>query len=108
MLRRLVFIDLVREWRRLEDHFQAHTTVLFSTSMGLYVLLNTDEFVRGFTEHVMSYALGRKLKYHDKAVVDGIVKDLNQDGLRFSKLVTEIVLSEPFRKVRNDRLLSHR
>ena len=47
---------------------------------------------------MLTYALGRGLEYYDKCAVDKIVAKMKQDNYRFSTLLTEIVLSEPFQK----------
>lgn len=68
------------------------------------VMAKPDEFVRGFIEHVLSYALGRKLEYFDMATVDEIQRAAAQDGHRFGTVITEVVKSYPFRNVRNDSM----
>ncbi len=57
-----------------------------------------DRFVRGFIEHMLSYAVGRKLEYYDMVAVRNIQEKLEQRGYRFSELIFEIVKSDPFRK----------
>ena len=57
-----------------------------------------DRFVRGFIEHMLSYAIGRKLEYYDMAAVRDIQAKLEERGYRFSELIFEIVKSDPFRK----------
>jgi hypothetical protein len=59
-----------------------------------------DDFVRCLTEHMLTYALGRKLEYYDAAAVDEIAAATAADGYRFSRLVSEIVASYPFRFLR--------
>ncbi|MEM7144734.1 MAG: DUF1592 domain-containing protein [Verrucomicrobiota bacterium] len=56
------------------------------------------EFVRGFIEHMLSYAIGRELEYYDMVTVRDIQEKLEQRGYRFSELIFEIVKSDPFRK----------
>ncbi len=56
------------------------------------------EFVRNLTEKMMIYALGRGLDTNDQCAVEEIVKTVEADGYRFSRLVLEIVRSDPFRK----------
>lgn len=57
-------------------------------------------FVQGFAEHLLSYALGRKLEYYDVAVVQRIVDQTIEDDDRISRLIVEIAKSYPFRNVR--------
>jgi hypothetical protein len=59
------------------------------------------DFLRGFVEHLLSYALGRKLEYFDAAEVDRIVKAMEADGDRLHRAIVEIVKAHPFRHVRN-------
>jgi len=60
-----------------------------------------QELVRGFVEHMLSYALGRKLEHFDMPAIDQIVADTSRDGYRMSDIIEGIVLSYPFRHVRN-------
>ena len=54
-------------------------------------------------EKMLVYALGRGLTFYDRCAIDKIVDSVVEQDYRFSVLVTEIVKSEPFRMVRNDR-----
>lgn len=59
-------------------------------------------FVRGFTEHLLSYALGRKLELYDLPTVTSLCDHVEAEGCRLSALITGIVKSGPFRQVRNE------
>ncbi len=59
-----------------------------------------EEFVRGFIEHLLSYALGRKLEIYDLPAVQEIQRAAAKDGYRFSAIIGGIVASYPFRNVR--------
>jgi len=59
------------------------------------------EFVRGFAEHLLSYALGRRLEHFDQPAIDEIVARAAMDNYRISSLIEGVVLSYPFRNVRN-------
>lgn len=67
-----------------------------------------QEFARCFTEKMMVYALGRGLAPYDRCAADKIVRaaassqTAEQDQFRISAIVTQIVLSDPFRKRRGD------
>jgi len=63
------------------------------------LLDDRQRFVRGFTEHLLGYALSRELQYFDVAAVDRIMKEAADDRFAFGELVTEVVLSHPFRHV---------
>ena len=62
-------------------------------------LLMTQQrrFVQGLSEHMLSYALGRKLEYFDSASVQQIVDRTIEDDGRLSRMIMEIAKSEPFR-----------
>ncbi|MDA1277180.1 MAG: DUF1588 domain-containing protein, partial [Verrucomicrobia bacterium] len=59
------------------------------------------EFTRGFVEHLLGYALGRKLGLYDLPAVAEIERAAATDGHRFSQIVVGIVQSYPFRHTRN-------
>lgn len=65
------------------------------------LMSDPSEFTRGFTEHLLSYALGRKLDVYDMPAVSRIQQSAAKDGHRFSRVVVEVVRSYPFRHVRN-------
>jgi hypothetical protein len=58
-------------------------------------------FVRCLAQHLMTYALGRKTDYWDVAAIQEIVKAVEKDDYRFSRLVVEVVKSHPFGHRRN-------
>jgi hypothetical protein len=62
----------------------------------------SDEFARCLTEHLLTYALGRKREWYDQAAVEKIVAALKQNDYRFSTLAVEIAKSRPFRFTRRD------
>ncbi len=67
------------------------------------VLMNSkDNFTRVMAEKMLTYALGRGLKYYDRCAVDDISSATIKGEYRFSELVAAIVLSDPFRKRRGD------
>jgi len=63
------------------------------------LLKDRERFARGFTEHLLSYALSRELHYYDVATVDEIMQSAADRRYAFGDLITEIVLSHPFRNV---------
>jgi hypothetical protein len=67
------------------------------------LLERPDAFMRGFSEHLLSYSLGRELKVSDKAAVDKIVRKALEDKGRFSSIVLEIARSLPFRYKTNQK-----
>ena len=61
------------------------------------ILERPGKFMRAFSEHMLSYALGRELKVTDKPAIDRIASQVLTDHGRFSTVVVEIVRSVPFR-----------
>ena len=56
----------------------------------------SQQFLRGVTTKLMTYALGRGVEYYDMPTVRAIVKDAGANNNRFSSLVVGIVKSAPF------------
>jgi hypothetical protein len=56
-----------------------------------------DEFTRAFIQHLLAYALGRKLDYYDVKTVRDIAARVARDDYRFSRVVIEVAMSYPFR-----------
>ncbi len=61
------------------------------------LLSRKDDFTRSFVEHMLAYALGRKLSYYDVKTVREIVSRVAEDGHRFTRVVVEVAKSYPFR-----------
>jgi mono/diheme cytochrome c family protein len=65
------------------------------------ILLNKrDLFTRNLTEKMLTYALGRGLDYRDQCVVRSIAGAVAGDDYRMSRLIWEVVRSDPFQKRR--------
>jgi hypothetical protein len=60
------------------------------------LLRYSPQFVRIFTEKMMTYALGRGVEYPDMPVLRSIVGDVAGENNRFSAIVLGIVKSAPF------------
>jgi hypothetical protein len=56
-----------------------------------------DQFAKNLSRKMLGYALGRNLTKHDTCVVNDSMEALKADEFRASNLITEIVLSYPFR-----------
>jgi hypothetical protein len=59
------------------------------------------DFVRCLSEKILTYALGRGIEYYDDCALEDVVKAVEADGYRFSRVVIEVVRSVPFRMKRN-------
>ena len=55
-----------------------------------------DAFLRGLTEKMLTYALGRGLQRFDRPAVATIVTDVEKNDYRFSSLILGVVRSLPF------------
>jgi hypothetical protein len=56
----------------------------------------SDQFVQTFTENLMTFALGRGLKYYDMPRVRAVVRDAAKQDYRLSAIVLGIVNSDAF------------
>ena len=56
------------------------------------------DFTHALAEKLLTYALGRGVEYYDACAVDKIVDQTAADKYKFSRLVLEIVKSDPFQK----------
>jgi hypothetical protein len=61
------------------------------------LLRYSPQFVRMFTEKMMTYALGRGVEYPDMPVLRSIARDAARENNRFSAIVLGIVKSPQFR-----------
>ncbi len=59
-----------------------------------------EEFTAAFVQHMLAYALGRKLDYYDVQTVREIAAMTAQDDYKFSRVVMEVAKSYPFRNRR--------
>jgi hypothetical protein len=58
------------------------------------------DFYRCLTEKFLTYALGRGTEYYDVETIDQIVRRLDSQDGRFSALLTGVIESAPFQKMR--------
>lgn len=70
----------------------------FEDAVGLKdaILENPEWFLRGFSEHLLAYALGRKLELADKPAVAAILSDAMATRGQFSVIVQSVASSYPF------------
>ena len=66
----------------------------------LLVTQHREEFYRCLTEKLLTYAVGRGLQYYDVETIDQIVQRLEHQDGRFSALLTGVIESAPFQKMR--------
>ncbi len=76
----------------------------FEGSDELIAILDTEKrdlFYKCLARKLLTYALGRGLKYYDRCAIDEILGKVEKDN-RFNTLVMAIVESVPFQKRRGD------
>jgi len=61
------------------------------------LLKHQDVFLLSFTEHLMTYALGRRIESYDMPVVRGILREAAKSNYRMSAFITGVTTSAPFR-----------
>ncbi len=96
--------DAIGAWRTVDGKFPVDASgkmpggQSFNGPAELKSLLsqNPDVFVRGLTEKLLTYALGRGLERYDRPAVSAIVAKLPANNYRFSELVMGIANSLPF------------
>jgi hypothetical protein len=64
------------------------------------LLSKKNQFAKAMTEKLLTYAIGRGVESTDRCNVGGMAEAVSDKGYRFSAVVEQIVLSEPFRKRR--------
>jgi len=100
--------DAVGAWRDKDGNFpiDASGTLpsgqTFRGAKELKAVLKArePEFVRCLAEKLLTYSIGRGLEYYDRCAVDRIVDATLRDKGKFSRLVLEVVQSDPFQKRR--------
>lgn len=98
--------DAIGRWRykegkkKIDSSGQLPNGQSFKSPVELIAILEQRKqgFCRSLTEKMLTYAIGRGVEYYDKCAIDEITANFTAKGYRFSALVTEIVLSDPFLK----------
>lgn len=98
--------DAVGSWRtidgkdKIDSSGELPSGEKFSGPAELKVILmgRKKEFVQNLVEKMLIYSLGRGLDSNDQCAVEEISKAVEKDGYKFSRMVIEIVKSEPFQK----------
>jgi hypothetical protein len=97
--------DVIGRWRMrdeggdIDPMSKLPNGVTFSGPQGLKTLLldDSEEFVRGTIEKLMTYALGRELDARDQPAVREVMRKTEANRHRFWDLIVAIVESVPFR-----------
>jgi hypothetical protein len=96
--------DLIGKWRTSDEGvpIEASGELVDGTRLdgpaGLRqaLLSRSDVFVSTLTEKLLTYALGRGVRYYDMPAVRAIMRGAAQNDYRFSSLISGIVSSTPF------------
>ncbi|MFO1333428.1 MAG: DUF1592 domain-containing protein [Rubrivivax sp.] len=64
------------------------------------LLRHKDAVLLSFTEHLMTYALGRRVEAHDMPLVRQIIRDAAANGYKMQTFVQGVVASQAFRMSR--------
>jgi hypothetical protein len=96
--------DAIGEWRMKDESGPIDATGQLAdgthvdgpVALRKALLAHSDQFVRTFTEKLMTYALGRGVDYYDMPVVRQIARDAAAQNERFSAVVLGIVRSPGF------------
>ena len=104
--------DAIGKWRATEGHapIDASGVLPDGTKFGgpdefrKALMAHRDEFVRTFTEKLLTYALGRGLERYDKRTVDEIGRKAAASEYQFQTLIYEVVRSLPFQSRRGEVL----
>jgi Protein of unknown function (DUF1592)/Protein of unknown function (DUF1588)/Protein of unknown function (DUF1587)/Protein of unknown function (DUF1585)/Protein of unknown function (DUF1595) len=76
------------------------TTVRTPDDLRAALLQDPAPFVQNLTERLIMFSMGRVIEAHDMPFVRDIVRKSAADNYRFNTLVTNIVLSDDFRKAK--------
>jgi len=96
--------DLIGKWRNTEGGSQIDasgqlvdgTKLDGPASLRKALLSRSDVLVQTMTEKLLTYGVGRSLKYYDMPTVRAITSEAGQKNDRFSAIVIGIVKSAPF------------
>ena len=74
------------------------TTMEGAEGLRRALLKHKDAFLLSFTEHMMTYALGRRVEASDMPAVRAVIRNAAKQDYRISAFVRGIVASAPFQK----------
>jgi cytochrome c551/c552 len=103
--------DLIGKWRATDEGtpIDASGQLVDGTKLdgpaGLRQALvsRSDVFVATLTQKLLTYALGRGIKYYDMPAVRAVTRSAAKNDYRFSSLILGIVNSTPFQMRMKDR-----
>lgn len=66
-----------------------------------------DEFTRNLVENLLTYSLGRGLKYSDKPAIHEVMRRVKESGYKFQDVILAVCESAPFQKMRSGEWPEH-
>jgi Protein of unknown function (DUF1585)/Protein of unknown function (DUF1588) len=96
--------DAIGKWRTSEGHLPIDASGVLPDGTKFQgpdefrkvLMARRDDFARGFTEKLLTYAIGRPTAYYDMPALRTIMRDAAPSDYRWSSLVLGIVKSRPF------------
>jgi mono/diheme cytochrome c family protein len=96
--------DAIGKWRTSEGHLPIDASGVLPDGTKFQgpdefrkvLMARRDDFARGFTEKLLTYAIGRPTAYYDMPALRTIMRDAAPGDYRWSSLVLGIVKSRPF------------
>ncbi len=90
--------DVYPNGRRVDSSGTLYNKHNFDDIAGLKkaLLKEKNRFATGFTQHLMSFALGRKVTYHDTIAIEEIINRTAADDFRLKAIIKHLVLSDAF------------
>lgn len=107
--------DAIGQWRdkdgndQVDPSGQLATGEKFAGAAELENILATqrrDEFLDCVAEKMLTYAIGRGIEPYDHPAVQKIIAGMEQNDLKFSSLIMEVVNSMPFQMRRGESALA--
>ncbi len=96
--------DAIGKWRTSEGHLPIDASGALPDGTKFrgpeefrkVLIARRDDFARGFTEKLLTYAIGRAPAYYDMPALRAILREAAPSDYRWSALVLGIVKSRPF------------
>jgi hypothetical protein len=100
--------DVTGKWRVRENgvpldtrgDFYDGTPVSSPSELAQALLKRPIPIVRGFTENLMAYALGRRVEYYDQPAIRAITKQAEADDYRVVSFIIGVIKSDAFQMKR--------
>ena len=74
------------------------TKVANSKDLRAYLLkARQKDFAKGFTKHLVTYALGRSMEWTDQPLIDQLSIGFQTNGYKMDQLILNIVQSDAFK-----------